>query len=136
MAQQTQMRMTRQRSVILEELQRTRRHPTADQVYRRVRRRLPRISLATVYRNLELMADRGLIRKTAPGVGPRRFDGETAPHHHARCLQCGAMADAPAGALGECGPHAGDVAGFEIVDYRLELLGYCPKCRSEHGRTP
>ena len=62
-----QLRMTQQRQVILEELRLCRSHPTADELYSRVRRRLPRISLGTVYRNLETLAERGLIRKMEVG---------------------------------------------------------------------
>ena len=56
-------RMTTQRRVILDELRSTGSHPTADQLYERVRRRLPRISLGTVYRNLEILAGQGVIQK-------------------------------------------------------------------------
>lgn len=59
---QVQTRMTRQRAVILEELRKTATHPTADELYSIVRRRLPRISLGTVYRNLDFLADSGEIR--------------------------------------------------------------------------
>jgi len=68
------VRKTEQRAVILDELRKCRNHPGADELYARVRGRLPRISLATVYRNLELMAARGLIRRLDPAAGSRRFD--------------------------------------------------------------
>jgi len=80
-----QLRITRQRRVILEELQRTKSHPTADELYRKVRRRLPRISLGTVYRNLELLSRSGLIRKLEIGGGKMRFDGIVEPHYHIHC---------------------------------------------------
>ena len=68
-------RNTRQREVILEELRKLRSHPTAPVLYEIVRRRLPRISLGTVYRNLELLAKSGVVRKLELSDSEARFDG-------------------------------------------------------------
>jgi Fur family ferric uptake transcriptional regulator len=125
--------MTPQRRVILEELGETAEHPTADQLYERVRRRLPRISLGTVYRNLDLLADRGLIGKIEVGPGPRRFDARAERHHHVVCLGCGRIADVPPGVLEAAEPDLCDVEGFKVVGCRVELLGYCPECRTGRG---
>src|SRR5262249_59374589 len=70
-------------------------HPTADWVYRQARRRLPRISLGTVYRNLKRLAEEGLIREIHAGGHPARFDGNTGRHYHIRCLGCGRVNDPP-----------------------------------------
>ena len=83
------LRMTPQRRVILELLTAQRWHPTADELFHAVRRRLPRISLATVYRNLDLLAQTGHVLRLDPPEGPRRFDGFTEGHTHARCSRCG-----------------------------------------------
>lgn len=90
---ETQTRQTRQRAVILEELQRSRQHPTAEEVYASVRERLPRISLGTVYRNLDFLAERGIIRRLGSNGGSRRFDGDMTPHQHVLCLRCGKVGD-------------------------------------------
>ncbi len=66
--------MTRQRQVVLEAVRATDAHPTGDEVYRLARRKLPHISLGTVYRNLELLSEAGLIRKLELGGAARRFD--------------------------------------------------------------
>lgn len=89
------VRMTAQRRVVLEELERSGSHPSADELYERVRERLPRISLATVYRNLELLAEKGLIRRLELGGTQMRFDAKTAAHYHLRCVGCGRVEDAP-----------------------------------------
>ena len=68
-------RMTHQRRIILEELRNTRSHPTADEVYEIVRKRIPKISLGTVYRNLELLSESGVIQKLEIGGTQKRFDG-------------------------------------------------------------
>jgi len=83
------LRMTHQRKVILEEMKKLEGHPTADEVYVRVRERLPRISLGTVYRNLDVLAASGLIRKIEPDFPQMRFDRNTHEHYHVTCMQCG-----------------------------------------------
>jgi Fur family ferric uptake transcriptional regulator len=123
------MRMTRQRRVILEELRRVCTHPTADEVYRRVRRRLARISLATVYRNLETLADRGLIGRLEPAGGPRRYDADTTDHYHVRCSRCGRVGDVFAGRLPALETAFRKATEYAIMGYRLELIGLCPRCR-------
>lgn len=84
-----QMRLTTQRQIILEELEKVTSHPTANEVYDMVRKRLPRIGLGTVYRNLELMAETGIILKIEVGGTQKRFDATTHPHYHIRCISCG-----------------------------------------------
>ncbi|MFQ6096209.1 MAG: transcriptional repressor, partial [Armatimonadota bacterium] len=83
--------MTPLRRVILEEVTRLRTHPTADEIYQVVRRRMPRASLSSVYRNLNLMCDEGLIQRADIAQVHARFDGVTQPHYHVRCVRCGRM---------------------------------------------
>lgn len=123
-------RMTPQRRVILEVLRAAKCHPTADELYARVRERVPRISLATVYRNLDLMARSGLVRKLDLGGPQSRYDGMIEDHCHVRCVHCGCVEDVhapePAVNLQEVqGPP-----GFRVLGHRLEFLGECPRCRS------
>lgn len=120
--------MTRQRKVILEALQGLRSHPTADQVYQIVRRRLPRISLGTVYRNLDTLASVGLIRDIRLGGSPRRFDGMIDPHYHVRCLRCGRVDDAPVKPIRSIERAARRASDYEMVGHRLEFIGLCPRC--------
>jgi Fur family ferric uptake transcriptional regulator len=127
------LRMTTQRRIILEELKKTDSHPTADDVYRRVRTRLPRISLGTVYRNLGLLAEGGLVQKLDGGGGRSRFDGDTADHYHCRCLICDRVIDLPGVTLPAIDRELKGKTSFRIVGHRLELVGYCPECdRSGH----
>ncbi|MGB9626473.1 MAG: Fur family transcriptional regulator [Phycisphaerae bacterium] len=123
------MRMTRQRRVILEQLRKVCTHPTADEVYRMVRRRIGRISLATVYRNLEMLADRGLIRRLDLAGGARRYDGDTKDHYHVRCVRCGRVGDVYAGRLRALEATFGGASDYAIMGWRLELIGLCPRCR-------
>ena len=90
-------RMTHQRQVILEETNKDQTHPTADEIYERVRKKLPRISMGTVYRNLEILSSCGIIHRLEPGLPQMRFDCNTRDHYHITCVQCGKIEDAPIG---------------------------------------
>ena len=124
-------RNTRQREVILEELRNLSSHPTAAGLYEIVRRRLPRISLGTVYRNLELLAEMGAIQKLDLAGSQARFDGNVDRHHHVRCTGCGRVDDVPGAPLDLARVKHNDCSGYEFLGYRLEFVGICPDCRGQ-----
>jgi Fur family ferric uptake transcriptional regulator len=121
--------MTQQRHVILDELKRLDSHPTADELYEIVRKKLPKISLGTIYRNLEILAESGMIQKIEVGGTQKRFDGNTEDHYHIRCVECGRIVDIPAKSIPSLEEVFSTVTDFEIVGHRLELLGRCADCR-------
>jgi Fur family ferric uptake transcriptional regulator len=125
------LRLTGPRRVILDVVRSTTAHPSATQVYARVRRRLPRVSLATVYRNLRRLAAEGLLLERADLTG-LRFDGRTDRHDHFTCVACRRIFDLPARALGAT-PAPG---GFEVLEHRIEFYGRCPSCRRRSSRAP
>ena len=127
------LRLTRPRRIILDVVRATDAHPTAAFVYRRVRRRLPRVSLATVYRNLRVLAAEGFLAERADAAG-MRFDGNTGPHDHFTCLACGRIYDVPARA-GRAGRRHPARTGFEILDHRTEFYGRCGACRRSRSRS-
>ena len=122
-------RVTRQRRVILEELRKLSSHPTAPALHEMVRRRLPRISLGTVYRNLELLARAGFIQRLDLQGAEARFDGNPQRHYHVRCINCGRVDDVHdlPGEPVKYGTKT--VEGYEIVGHRFEFIGICPQCR-------
>ena len=122
-------RTTKQRQLILEELRKVVTHPTADEVYAMVRSRLPRISLGTVYRNLEMLAAHGLIQKIDTGGTQRRFDGNAMPHYHIRCMGCGKVDDIPGKAIQSIDDVIKDLSDYEIWGHQLEFRGLCPQCQ-------
>ncbi len=128
MQKQTNLRMTRQRKVILEELRKVNTHPSADEVYEMVRKRLPRISLGTVYRNLEILSESGDIQKLEPGCSLKRFDGNPSEHRHIRCVHCDRIADAPMAPDLKVDLGRVNSTDFEIIGHRLEFIGVCPEC--------
>lgn len=121
--------MTRQRRIILDVLAGSKAHPTADEVYQAVRRQMPRISLATVYRNLDLLAGEGRIGRLRLGEGPARYDGHAGDHHHVRCVRCGRVDDVPAGFCDIRPAELDRSTGYELVDCRVEISGLCPACQ-------
>ena len=121
-------RMTRQRKVILEELCRLNNHPTADELYSIVRQRLPRISLGTIYRNLDVLTKAGLIRKLDIGGSQRRYDCVEDPHDHIRCTECGKVEDINVQSIIDIEKITGDMSGYHIKGHRLEFIGLCPDC--------
>ena len=124
-------RMTRQREVILEEIRRAKLHPSADEVYEMVRKRLPRISLGTVYRNLEILSELGEIQKLELGGDIKRFDWDPKKHYHVRCLQCGRVDNAPIAPLREIEDELYGTTVYTIIGHRLEFEGLCPRCTRE-----
>jgi len=128
------MRHSRQREIILEEVRRERSHPSAQEIYDRVRQRLPRISLGTVYRNLEQLAAYGLIRKLEMPGAQRRFDGDLSEHYHVRCLVCGRVDDVYGPPLTNLPQSFPALQEYAILGHRLEFIGVCPQCRQQAGQ--
>jgi Fur family ferric uptake transcriptional regulator len=124
-------RMTHQRQLILEEIRRVNTHPTADELYGMVRKRLPRISMGTIYRNLEVLSTSGLIQKIGPESSQMRFDGNTKNHYHIRCTHCGKVEDAPVESVENLGHGIRDASDYTIIGHRLEFIGICPICRKK-----
>jgi len=130
------LRLTGPRRVVLEVLRASDAHPTAESVHRLVRRRLPRVSLGTVYRNLRLLVAEGLAAEIP---GPHaRFDANMDAHHHFTCVRCGRIVDVD-GPLAE--PHAEALrvriaarTGLAITHHRIEFFGRCPQCRAPRAR--
>ena len=127
-------RNTPQRRVILQELCHLKSHPTASELYAVVRQRLPRISLGTVYRNLEVLHEDGQIRKLEFAGAEARFDGTLDQHYHVRCTECGRIEDIFTLNPGLPPAQPAELAGFKVTGYRLEYFGICPGCRDRGPR--
>lgn len=124
-----QHRNTIQRRIILEELRKLKGHPSAAELYAIARKRLPKISLGTVYRNLELLAQMGLIRKFTLACGEYRFDGITAPHQHVQCKCCGQVDDVEGSLSIHINEESTDFRGYRILSHQTVFFGICPKCQ-------
>ena len=119
----------RKRDAILSCLRSTELHPSADWVYERVKQEIPDISLATVYRNLNLFKEQGLIQSLGTVKGVERFDGNTAPHVHYICTGCGRVVDLPGLSVPEDLNHAAELeSGGRVAACQLTFTGICGKC--------
>lgn len=121
-------RFTEQRAAVYRFLMGTDQHPSADDVFTSVRQVIPDISLATVYKSLETLVSCGLASKLTYGDGSARYDGRTDPHPHARCLACGAVLDLPGRLDAAAIASLGNLPGFSVEGYRVEVVGVCASC--------
>ncbi len=128
-------RETRQRALVYAIVASTGTHPTADWVYARARETMPRVSLGTVYRNLQRLAAEGRIRAIDSWGKVTRWDADLSTHHHFVCTACGAIRDVPR-PEGEGARIAASVRlpGFTITGHRLELEGLCDSCTRVFAR--
>jgi len=123
------MRMTNQREIILKELQDSRQHLTADELYDRVKKSMPRISLATVYRNLETLSEAGIIGKLEISGRQKRFDYEVAPHDHIYCVHCHRVDNIDFDRNLVNHASVASNRGYTITGYHVEFVGICSACR-------
>ncbi|MEJ5300237.1 MAG: transcriptional repressor [Thermodesulforhabdaceae bacterium] len=125
------MRMTIQRKIILDTIRHLKTHPTADELYTMIKPRLPRISLATVYRNLEMLASEGFIQKlTLHGSTQKRFDGNPHFHAHAQCIRCGKIEDIMMDPRLDPKAYVKEAWGFDIQEWTIEFRGLCSECKA------
>lgn len=130
--QTIKLRNTAQRSMILSVLRSMKTHPTADELYEKVRATMPRISLGTVYRNLMMLAELGVVRKLETAGKQMRFDADLSPHVHIRCTSCGRVDDIWADPI-SLQKHEKDIdfRGYKVTGYSLEYEGLCPDCANK-----
>jgi Fur family transcriptional regulator, peroxide stress response regulator len=121
--------LTQQRMAVYEYLQSVEHHPTAEEVFLAVKAKLPKIGLATVYKNLEALVACGAASKLTYGDAAARYDIRTDHHYHSRCLACGCVTDVEPTARQALVAQVKAPKGFQVEDYRVELLGYCRHCK-------
>ena len=122
------VKLTRQRLEVFREVAQTGDHPDAETVHRRVRKRIPTVSLDTVYRTLWLLTDLGLIDTLGPSRGRTRFDANTDQHHHFVCVHCGLTRDFYSDALDELKLPAELEAYGRAERTHVEVRGVCQAC--------
>lgn len=122
------MRLTKQRKLILERLRNSKSHPTATEIFDKVRAELPNISLGTVYRNLDILSKQGFVKKIETCGDQKRFDAVTRDHLHVICSRCGKVRDVDGELDLDVNKLAGIDSDFTITGIRFEILGICPAC--------
>jgi Fur family ferric uptake transcriptional regulator len=123
--------MTNQREIILRELRKSRQHLSADELYARVKKIMPRISLATVYRNLEILSEAGMIAKLEISGRQKRFDFDIEEHDHIYCIKCHRVDNLSVDRTSIGTVNLDSDKGYSVQGYRLEVAGICPDCQQE-----
>ncbi|MCE5177311.1 MAG: transcriptional repressor [Caldisericales bacterium] len=122
-------RTTVQRMAVFEELKKMLTHPTADELYIKVKHKLSGVSLSTVYRNLEILCEEGLIKRLQFSSGQTRYDATLSIHYHIRCIECGRVGDIDFEQTRRIIELANKRSDYEVLDCKLEFIGICPKCQ-------
>ncbi len=125
-------RNTKQKALILSAVRLAKTHPTAEQVHAMVAPEMEGISLGTVYRNLNHMAELGLIRRISVTNSPDRFDGDMSPHHHICCSECGEFGDRfdlPYDKNLDI--IAEKKSGYSISRHETVFYGLCKRCKTK-----
>lgn len=125
-------RNTKQKTLILSALRAVKTHPTADGVYEMLADTCPDISLATVYRNLNRLAESGIIRRISVNNSPDRFDGDTSPHYHLCCDGCGRFDDCFINHDNTLKHNIENESGFSISRQETVFYGLCPNCKNKN----
>ncbi|WP_302328576.1 peroxide-responsive transcriptional repressor PerR [Salirhabdus salicampi] len=123
------VRITPQRHAVLEYLIHSMNHPTADDIYKALEGKFPNMSVATVYNNLRVFREIGLVRELTYGDSSSRFDCNTSEHYHIICETCGKIVDFHYPSLDEVESLAEQVTGFEVSHHRMEVYGTCKQCQ-------
>ncbi|GGG81220.1 peroxide-responsive transcriptional repressor PerR [Paenibacillus radicis (ex Gao et al. 2016)] len=128
------VRMTPQRHAILSYLMDATSHPTADEIYKALSPNFPSMSVATIYNNLRLFVEAGLVRELTYGDDSSRFDADLSDHYHAICKDCGQIVDFHYPPLLEVERAASNITGFVVEGHRMEIYGVCSSCLTK--KTP
>lgn len=121
-------RRSKQRERILELLQSTETHPTANWLFRKLRKEFPSLSLGTVYRNIGILIEQGLISRIAFGSTFDRLDANTKPHYHFICERCDSITDLAIQPDESLNVWPDKSLGFKVTRHEIEFYGLCPKC--------
>ena len=125
------MAVTHQRQVVYEAVIAAHGHYSPEQIYASVRKRIPSISLATVYNNLRLFVEHGLLREVTPHASTLRVDGNLEPHHHLVCSHCKSVQDIEGDFIDLKRISRQVPAGFDLTHPVVEVFGLCSRCRAK-----
>ena len=121
--------VTHQRQVLYEVMQKMPGHPSPEEVYARVKKRIPAISLATVYKNIHLFVERGVLKEVSMHHGSLRVELNSHVHHHMVCSHCKAITDIEEKDLGELPAPRHLPGGFQAERYAIDIIGICAACQ-------
>ncbi len=126
------VRITPQRQAILKFLIASESHPTADEIYQALSPDFPNISVATIYNNLRVFKEIGIVKELPYGDSSSRFDFSTHNHYHVICKDCGKIVDFHYPQLDEVEQLAQHVTDFNVTHHRMEIYGLCKDCQDKN----
>lgn len=124
------LRSSSQRSLVHQIVESAHDHPTAQAVFERARKRMPSISLGTVYRNLQLLVEQGMLLERKVGNRPARYEANRYRHYHIYCLQCGALEDLAVPYQEVLDRRVQKLVRYKLQEHRMEFYGICPQCQA------
>lgn len=131
MVEQKKLRRSRQRTSILRYLRSTDSHPTAQEIFDKLRHEYPHLSLGTVYRNLNILVEQGEIRRMQYGSTFDRYDGHAEPHYHFICNICHKVYDLDVDPMQEMQRHVDSRSPHSIHSHKVEFYGICEECKTK-----
>lgn len=126
------MRYSRQRELTLQVLQENVCHPSTDFIYEKMKQKMPNISLATVYRNLNQLAEAGIIRKIEGLDGAVHFDHNTHNHYHFVCIKCNKVYDVPYDVAPNLNDEVLERTGLQVITHDITFKGICQHCQKHN----
>lgn len=122
---------THQRQVIYEAVMSLEGHPSHEAVFEEVRKRIPSISLGTVYKNIRTFLDSGILRELSVHHGSLRVEANHRPHQHFVCIHCKTILDLPEEEFGPVQLRHKLPRGFQVQKFVVDVVGLCPKCSTQ-----
>jgi Fur family peroxide stress response transcriptional regulator len=126
---------THQRQVIYETVLSLPGHPSPEEIYGKVRQKIPSISLATIYKNIRTFLDSGLLREVSLHHGSLRLENDQRPHHHLVCVRCKAITDLHEQGVEPVRLRQRLPQGFRVKRIAVDILGICATCSSKGARA-
>lgn len=120
---------------MLELLKKTEIHPSADWLYDQLKREFPHLSMGTVYRNLQILADQGLVRRIDFGSTFDRFDAHVEPHYHFVCERCGSIFDLDIPIKPELNTLVEGSSPYRVSHHKIQFYGLCDACDESREST-
>ena len=128
--QENGIAVTHQRQVLYEVMKSMHGHPSPEEVYAKVKKKIPAISLATVYKNIHLFVENGVFREVSMHHGSVRVEMNGEEHHHMVCSKCKAITDIGEDELGLVAKRNKLPGGFLVERYAVDVIGVCAKCQT------
>ena len=121
--------MTHQRHVLYEVMQGMTGHPSPEAIFAEVRQRIPAVSLATVYKNIHIFVEHGILREVSLHHGSQRLEMNERQHHHLVCSRCKTITDIGAEGIALTPQHTDLGVGFQVERYSVDVIGLCAQCQ-------